>query len=107
MILSMKNIIITSILISFLTSCADNNSSHEIENQSSPLEIHTDVSSNSYTPLGVGGGGAMSGVAISPYAELWFVGTDMGTLLEVLIKVRVGMRLTIIKRLSTVILPKQ
>lgn len=33
-----------------------------------------------YTPWGVGGGGAMSGVSISPYARLWFVGTDMGTL---------------------------
>jgi photosystem II stability/assembly factor-like uncharacterized protein len=33
-----------------------------------------------YTPLGVGGGGAMSGFAISPYANLWLVGTDMGTL---------------------------
>lgn len=33
-----------------------------------------------YKPLGVGGGGAMSGVAISPYSNLWFVGTDMGTL---------------------------
>lgn len=33
-----------------------------------------------YIPLGVGGGGAMSGVALSPYNNLWFVGTDMGTL---------------------------
>lgn len=33
-----------------------------------------------YIPKGVGGGGAMSGVAISPYSNLWFVGTDMGTL---------------------------
>jgi hypothetical protein len=33
-----------------------------------------------YIPWGVGGGGAMSGVAISPYTNLWFVGTDMGTL---------------------------
>lgn len=32
-----------------------------------------------YIPLGVGGG-AMSGIAISPYNNLWFVGTDMGTL---------------------------
>jgi hypothetical protein len=30
--------------------------------------------------LGVGAGGAMSGVAMSPYNNLWFVGTDMGTL---------------------------
>ena len=36
----------------------------------------------SYTPRGVGGGGAMSGVSISPYANLWFVGTDMGTLFK-------------------------
>jgi photosystem II stability/assembly factor-like uncharacterized protein len=35
-----------------------------------------------YTPRGVGGGGAMSGVSISPYANLWFVGTDMGTLFK-------------------------
>jgi uncharacterized lipoprotein YbaY len=33
-----------------------------------------------YVPLGVGGGGAMTGIAISPYNNLWFVGTDMGTL---------------------------
>lgn len=33
-----------------------------------------------YLPIGVGGGGAMSGMSISPYAQLWFVGTDMGTL---------------------------
>lgn len=33
-----------------------------------------------YKPLGVGGGGAMSGVSISPYNNLWFIGTDMGTL---------------------------
>jgi hypothetical protein len=36
--------------------------------------------SSVYKPLGVGGGGAMSGISISPYANLWFVGTDMGTL---------------------------
>jgi|GEM_PF-1134948 len=35
-----------------------------------------------YTPLGVGGGGAMTGIAISPYNNLWFVGTDMGTLFK-------------------------
>lgn len=35
---------------------------------------------HTYLPIGVGGGGAMSGVAISPYSNLWFVGTDMGTL---------------------------
>lgn len=33
-----------------------------------------------YTPMGVGGGGALSGLSFSPYADLWFVGTDMGTL---------------------------
>ncbi|MBC7712991.1 MAG: tandem-95 repeat protein [Rhizobacter sp.] len=35
-----------------------------------------------YSPRGVGGGGAMSGVSLSPYANLWFVGTDMGTLFK-------------------------
>lgn len=35
---------------------------------------------SAYKPIGVGGGGAFSGVAISPYNNLWFVGTDMGTL---------------------------
>lgn len=35
---------------------------------------------NSYTPLGVGGGGAMSGFAINPYNSTRYVGTDMGTL---------------------------
>jgi len=38
------------------------------------------INERKYTPLGVGGGGAMSGFAISPYANLWLVGTDMGTL---------------------------
>jgi photosystem II stability/assembly factor-like uncharacterized protein len=33
-----------------------------------------------YKPVGVGGGGAMSGLSMSPYSSLWFVGTDMGTL---------------------------
>lgn len=33
-----------------------------------------------YTPRGIGGGGAMAGLSFSPYAHLWFVGTDMGTL---------------------------
>ncbi len=32
-----------------------------------------------YQPAGIGGGGAMAGLAFSPYARLWFVGTDMGT----------------------------
>src|SRR5690554_6418643 len=44
-----------------------------------PVDPPTD-NEQVYTPLGVGGGGAMSGVAISPYNSLWFVGTDMGTL---------------------------
>ncbi len=35
----------------------------------------------SFFPLGIGGGGAMSGFSMSPYQQnLWFVGTDMGTL---------------------------
>ena len=33
-----------------------------------------------YTPRGIGGGGAMASYSISPYANLRFVGTDMGTL---------------------------
>lgn len=33
-----------------------------------------------YEPRGVGGGGAMAGYSISPYSQLRFVGTDMGTL---------------------------
>jgi hypothetical protein len=31
-------------------------------------------------PHGVGGGGATSGLSISPYNDIWFVGSDMGTL---------------------------
>ena len=38
------------------------------------------INASPYLPIGIGGGGAMSGVAISPYDNLWFVGTDMGTL---------------------------
>ena len=33
-----------------------------------------------YEMRGIGGGGAMSGLSISPWNSLWFVGTDMGTL---------------------------
>ncbi len=33
-----------------------------------------------YTPVGIGGGGAYAGYAISPYNNLRLVGTDMGTL---------------------------
>jgi len=33
-----------------------------------------------FTTRGVGGGGAMSSLSMSPYSELWFVGTDMGLL---------------------------
>ncbi|MDD4973351.1 MAG: hypothetical protein PHY93_03325 [Bacteriovorax sp.] len=40
------------------------------------------TSTTGYRPMGIGGGGAMSGVSISPYADLWFVGTDMGTLFK-------------------------
>lgn len=36
----------------------------------------------SYVPMGIGAGGALSGMAISPYDNLWFVGTDMGTLFK-------------------------
>lgn len=34
--------------------------------------------SQTYEQRGVGGGGAMSGFSMSPYSDLWFVGTDMG-----------------------------
>ena len=44
--------------------------------------IVTPVPTVAYSPRGVGGGGAMSGVSISPYTSLWFVGTDMGTLFK-------------------------
>ena len=33
-----------------------------------------------WAPRGVGGGGATSALSFSPYTDLWFVGTDMGTL---------------------------
>ncbi|MBT4497828.1 MAG: hypothetical protein HOC74_08910 [Gemmatimonadetes bacterium] len=33
-----------------------------------------------YGAMGVGGGGAMTGFSMSPYSEVWFIGTDMGTL---------------------------
>lgn len=34
----------------------------------------------SYESRGIGGGGAMDSFSMSPYSNLWFVGTDMGTL---------------------------
>ncbi len=33
-----------------------------------------------YAARGVGGGGAFLGFSMSPYQDLWFVGTDMGPL---------------------------
>jgi len=55
------------------------------ENNSSPTSEETQIvnlepTQRIYTPMGVGGGGAMSGFAINPYSNLWLVGTDMGTL---------------------------
>ena len=47
-----------------------------------PVVVPPTTPTSAYKPLGVGGGGAMSGVSISPYANLWFVGTDMGTLFK-------------------------
>lgn len=47
-----------------------------------PIEVPPTAPASAYKPLGVGGGGAMSGVSISPYTNLWFVGTDMGTLFK-------------------------
>lgn len=60
---AMKNLILPIIhtFMLLLTGCA------------SPLM------SDAYTPIGVGGGGAMSSFSMSPYdANLWFVATDMG-----------------------------
>lgn len=45
-----------------------------------PTPTPAPTPTGSYIPLGIGGGGAMSAVSMSPYADLWFVGTDMGTL---------------------------
>ena len=36
------------------------------------------IHAQTYEQRGVGGGGAMSGFSMSPYSDLWFVGTDMG-----------------------------
>jgi len=47
-----------------------------------PVTVPPTTPAAAYKPLGVGGGGAMSGVSISPYTNLWFVGTDMGTLFK-------------------------
>jgi hypothetical protein len=44
-----------------------------------PAPVPVPVTSG-YLPIGVGGGGALTGLSMSPYALLWFVGTDMGTL---------------------------
>jgi hypothetical protein len=45
-----------------------------------PIPVPIPTPTTGYAPIGIGGGGAMSGVSISPYSSLWFVGTDMGTL---------------------------
>lgn len=56
-----------------------NPDSSDRDDQDGP-QIPTPIDESSYRPLGVGGGGAMSGLAISPFSDLWLVGTDMGTL---------------------------
>ena len=38
------------------------------------------IRNQSWTPMGVGGGGAQSSFSMSPLSDLWFVGTDMGML---------------------------
>jgi photosystem II stability/assembly factor-like uncharacterized protein len=55
--------------------------SGEVDEQNEDSELNNlTESESSFNSLGVGGGGAMSGVSISPFNDLWFVGTDMGTL---------------------------
>lgn len=44
------------------------------------ISFENDRQLSRYETLGIGGGGAISGISISPYSSLWFVGTDMGTL---------------------------
>jgi hypothetical protein len=45
-----------------------------------PEHIFKESTISPYRSLGVGGGGAYSGLSMSPFSNLWFVGTDMGTL---------------------------
>lgn len=49
-------------------------------NSISEVAIAPNANDLIYTPAGIGGGGAMAGISMSPYSSLWFVGTDMGTL---------------------------
>ena len=44
----------------------------------SPAPAVSYVGVGGYKPKGVGGGGELSGFSMSPYNDLWFVGTDMG-----------------------------
>ncbi|MFT6071350.1 MAG: photosystem II stability/assembly factor-like uncharacterized protein [Bacteriovoracaceae bacterium] len=53
----------------------------EFKDRDFPIKsFESDIALSKYRPAGVGGGGAMSGLSISPFSTLWFVGTDMGTL---------------------------
>lgn len=74
--------IVFSILILLNFSCSKEQTNTQIEALLFQTKFETFVTHNSfgnYTPRGVGGGGAMSSLSFSPYANLWFVGTDMGT----------------------------
>ncbi len=44
------------------------------------INIPISTAQINYEQRGVGGGGAMSSFSMSPYSDLWFVGTDMGHL---------------------------
>ncbi|WP_372654681.1 WD40/YVTN/BNR-like repeat-containing protein [Halobacteriovorax sp.] len=80
---SLNGLFFISILI-FTFSCkVEVPSEDEGEFRSDDIESKSyldDRQSSEYKILGIGGGGAMSGISISPYSSLWFVGTDMGTL---------------------------
>lgn len=96
----MKNLSILLLLILslFITSCKkeeeedfisrssnsnqqNDDNTNDGNNSDTTPPVNSD-SSSLYKTMGVGGGGAMSGFAISPYSQLWFVGTDMGTLFK-------------------------
>lgn len=71
---------LAALLLLGLIGCNSSSSGSGDGSGNSTNPITPSPTTSTYKPLGVGGGGAMSGVAISPYSDTWFVGTDMGTL---------------------------
>lgn len=80
-----KYLILLFSILFFVLSCSNKNQVLLSEERAIDLDLRSpsfDITlpSSPYTPMGVGGGGAMASLAFSPYSNIWMVATDMGTL---------------------------